>query len=257
MNKICPICENQFETIYPEKVYCSEGCKGLAHSRRRRQLPDYKEKKAKRERQRKKRIYERMKVDLDFAAAFLEKAREKSRRWYQNHRERESARKRGSISLCLQCKKEIHKNKAMLCKECKAALKVSSIACPKCGDVFLGNKRTKYCEKCRVKNLSVLDAIRNYLERRRAKAAGLKADFKQRDWHRALRFFNNRCAYCGCEERLHQDHFIPHNRGGGYTRSNIVPSCQSCNSRKSDNDPRDFLPAAKYRQITTYLQGLQ
>ena len=35
---------------------------------------------------------------------------------------------------------------------------------------------------------------------------------------------------------LTQDHFIPLSKGGEYSKKNIIPSCRSCNSRKSNKD---------------------
>lgn len=46
------------------------------------------------------------------------------------------------------------------------------------------------------------------------------------------KYFNNRCAYCGKELPLQQDHFIALSKGGEYSKNNIVPSCQSCNGSK-------------------------
>ena len=47
--------------------------------------------------------------------------------------------------------------------------------------------------------------------------------------------FNHACAYClRTDRKLTVDHMEPVSKGGGNTRSNIVPACLSCNSSKSD-----------------------
>ena len=154
------------------------------------------------------------------------------------------------------------------CKSCRNKLKLEHdlkrerearkvpVVCQKCDNVFIGNKKTKYCPECRKGVLpSLLDAIRSYAQRQRAIRMGLPADFTQKDWRAVKRQFNNRCAYCGRVAALAQDHFVPVARGGGYTRRNIVPACSSCNNKKGGKDPQDWLPAEKYRQIAAYLAG--
>lgn len=65
------------------------------------------------------------------------------------------------------------------------------------------------------------------------------------------------CAYCGCEvddpdigyeidspeERMpmHIEHVVPASRGGPDNLSNYVPSCQKCNSTKSDGHVLEFI----------------
>jgi len=148
------------------------------------------------------------------------------------------------------------KHKSGMCKSCELKTKKISIACQKCGDVFIGDKRSKYCETCKKNTLpSLLDAIRCFNQRVRAKAKGLSVDFRPRDWRSVLRDFGNCCAYCGGVKELQQDHFVPLAKGGGSTRNNIVPACERCNSKKSDSDPREWLPREKYERIANYLQS--
>lgn len=42
------------------------------------------------------------------------------------------------------------------------------------------------------------------------------------------------CAYCGASDDLEIDHVIPMSKGGLNIRSNIVPCCDSCNSKKTN-----------------------
>lgn len=57
-------------------------------------------------------------------------------------------------------------------------------------------------------------------------------------WNEILSAFNHRCAYCGKSNiRLTQDHYVPVAKGGHHIKENVVPACQSCNSRKKDRHP--------------------
>ena len=49
---------------------------------------------------------------------------------------------------------------------------------------------------------------------------------------------NGVCIYCGCElgSYWHVDHVTPVSKGGRDEMVNLVPSCPSCNSRKSNTD---------------------
>ena len=62
---------------------------------------------------------------------------------------------------------------------------------------------------------------------------GLEATFTAEQWELAQIEFGKRCVYCGREMKLSQDHVIPLNSGGTYTKDNIVPACKRCNSSKA------------------------
>ena len=49
------------------------------------------------------------------------------------------------------------------------------------------------------------------------------------------------CYYCGKKGELTLDHFEPLAKGGAHCVSNFVFACFSCNSRKRDLDPFDFM----------------
>lgn len=50
--------------------------------------------------------------------------------------------------------------------------------------------------------------------------------------------YNNTCWICETELSVVQwDHVHPLSKGGSHTRSNLRPSCQSCNSRKGSSHP--------------------
>lgn len=62
-----------------------------------------------------------------------------------------------------------------------------------------------------------------------------RKDIYYRDYHK--------CGYCGKElfknGMATLDHIIPKSRGGKHTKYNLVTSCKSCNSRKSDRTPEE------------------
>lgn len=94
-------------------------------------------------------------------------------------------------------------------------------------------------------------AKRRIQDRRRdAKRRLLPATFTNKDWRYALIYFHGTCAYCGngpslfdTNYVLHQEHFIPQSKNGGYTPNNILPACQQCNLSKGDSDARDWIKA--------------
>lgn len=55
---------------------------------------------------------------------------------------------------------------------------------------------------------------------------------------------NHTCRYCGrAEGPIHCDHVIPLSRGGSSDPDNLVAACRSCNSRKKDKTPEEWLSA--------------
>ena len=63
-----------------------------------------------------------------------------------------------------------------------------------------------------------------------------------KQWNYIKGKFNNKCAYCGEEKLLEQEHFIPVNKGGEYTSNNIIPACKHCNSSKQDSNFFEWYP---------------
>ncbi len=55
------------------------------------------------------------------------------------------------------------------------------------------------------------------------------------DWLEILKQHKNRCYYCKKRKVLTIDHVIPVSKGGLHVKENLVPACQSCNSKKKDN----------------------
>lgn len=64
-----------------------------------------------------------------------------------------------------------------------------------------------------------------------------------REWIELCELWHWRCFYCKRElDELsaHRDHQIPLSRGGSDKIENIVPCCQSCNSKKGAKTAEEF-----------------
>lgn len=64
-------------------------------------------------------------------------------------------------------------------------------------------------------------------------------DLSALQWREIQAVCDHRCVYCRKRAKGHltQDHIMPLSKGGSHTVSNVVPACQSCNSRKNNGAP--------------------
>ena len=81
--------------------------------------------------------------------------------------------------------------------------------------------------------------------KRRALKKGCEGSHTREEWADILNRYDLCCAYCGEqqteERRLTRDHYISLTKGGSNYASNIVPACVSCNSKKKNRDPIEFM----------------
>ena len=98
-------------------------------------------------------------------------------------------------------------------------------------------QRKKYCKKYR-KTPEGKAAIQRGNIKRRERERNIVNTLTAKEWEDILEQYDYRCAYCGvefnCELFPHKDHVIPISKGGDNVKENVVPSCQSCNSKKSN-----------------------
>jgi len=83
-------------------------------------------------------------------------------------------------------------------------------------------------------------------QRYKARKKLLPNDLTVQQWLDIKQVFSNRCAYCGKNLPLAQEHFIACSKGGEYTNNNIIPSCQCCNSSKGNKDFFNWYKKHKY-----------
>jgi hypothetical protein len=104
-----------------------------------------------------------------------------------------------------------------------------------------------------------LDKYRIWNKRRSARIKGLQFNYSSEIWENAVKYFDNKCAYCGEEKPLQQEHFIALSKGGEYTVNNIIPACLSCNDSKRDSDffdwyhKKPFYSKKREKKILKYL----
>jgi len=77
----------------------------------------------------------------------------------------------------------------------------------------------------------------------------LLCDLTLVEWAESLVYFDNKCAYCGISGVLQKEHIIPVARGGGFTKTNIVPACVACNQSKGSKPLHEW-----YKYTTIYSQ---
>ena len=86
--------------------------------------------------------------------------------------------------------------------------------------------------------------ISHYKAKAKFYYGALKDDFSIDDWYEVKEYFNNCCAYCGEKETeddlLMMEHVNPLSKSQDFTKKNIVPTCRSCNSKKSNCDLDSF-----------------
>ena len=100
-----------------------------------------------------------------------------------------------------------------------------------------------YHKQYRLKNR---DKVLSWLNNYKAKKKELPHTFTPKQWEHVKNYFNYRCAYCGEELPLEQEHFIALSKGGGYTEDNIICACRSCNSSKGNKVFEEWYPKYIY-----------
>jgi len=81
---------------------------------------------------------------------------------------------------------------------------------------------------------------------RRTKKRKLPSTLTAEQWNEIVTYFDGKCAYCGKEKPLEQEHFIALTNGGEYTHNNIIAACKSCNSSKRNHDFFEWYPDQRF-----------
>lgn len=87
---------------------------------------------------------------------------------------------------------------------------------------------------------------RIYAQQRRSRKRKTPNTLTENQWIEIKSKFNNKCAYCGQEMPLEQEHFIPLSKGGDYSSNNIIPACMTCNRSKFNKDFFEWYPSQEF-----------
>lgn len=256
-DKVCKFCEKQFSTTYRYQVYCGKECKsaglakaltkdrpsfnckacGLAFEKRKRGSND-------------KNLYcsakcsnrGRPRLPLGVSEA-RQKERERQKRQLLAEARPKTFCKTCNqtnpphrrVFCCAQCSRQFVRPK-------KESVRQSAVSksCLRCGSVFSGMARRKFCS-LRCNKAQHRGECRSH--RHRARKFGVQMEpvnrikvFERDGW---------RCMICGDKtpKRLNGtthdkapelDHRVPLSKGGGHTYANTQCACRKCNSVKGD-----------------------
>ncbi len=85
-----------------------------------------------------------------------------------------------------------------------------------------------------------------------------------RQWKSALDRWGHKCVYCGrpvADKVANKDHFVPLHRGGTLEVHNVVPACPTCNRKKHDTEPLEYMVGigrlVAYVEIANHLETLR
>lgn len=199
--------------------------------------------------------YVRREEKARYEEKYPEKVKECKKRQRKRHYEKypEKCQKKQREKYARKHPKTLPEPGHKFCSKCKMELPLDNFGkridrksgynsqCKVC--VRISKGRNKYSRKQPSKDLEK-QACRKH--RRTAKKLGLLATFNFSQWVECQKTFDNKCAYCGREEPLTQDHFIALSKRGKYTKNNILPVCHTCNSNKRDLDFFEWYPQQKF-----------
>lgn len=106
--------------------------------------------------------------------------------------------------------------------------------------VYYVNNRKSKLTKVNIYRINNKDKARARKKKWYAlKNGAVISNFTAIQWREMQEHYNHRCVYCNkrSKGRLTQDHITPLSKGGNHTLSNVVPACQSCNSKKYVGPP--------------------
>ena len=119
------------------------------------------------------------------------------------------------------------------------------------------NRRRGSANEIAVHLPSDIPACRALIEREEKEALATEPEKDERDYYsdpgRRLTILardGHACVYCAAplsEETFVLDHILPVAKGGTNRKHNLVTACESCNGRRSEREPGEFL-RENYRQ---------
>lgn len=145
-------------------------------------------------------------------------------------------RKINAESLKIRKAKSYQKNKANIAIKDKIYREIHKIAISKWNRGYRKINRKAFALRMSKYMKANPEKFRAKNQVRAARKLLLTHTLTTSQWNQIKLQFGNRCCYCGEEKPLTFEHFIPLSKGGEYATSNIIPSCQHCNSSKRNSN---------------------
>lgn len=153
------------------------------------------------------------------------------------------------MKICNQCNqnksvKHFYIDRKKGSKRSGGYIRKSTVYRQPCKECFKTNKRSRYQVdgKFRQRQKDIANRWAKTVEgrasgnrvtqRRRAQMYKALSTLTKVEWEALLNQYEYRCAYCCKKAVLTQDHVIPLSKGGHHTKTNVVPACSPCNSKK-------------------------
>ena len=70
------------------------------------------------------------------------------------------------------------------------------------------------------------------IERWKHRKKGTQGTLTVEEWEEMLRVHGGCCPFCGEPTILTVEHLVPKSLGGGFSKENILPACEFCNSAR-------------------------
>jgi len=137
-------------------------------------------------------------------------------------------------------------NKEKVAKRIKEYAKINKKKIAEYGKEYRKDNKDKISERGKRYRINNKDKCAINRRKREAIKHQLPSTLTAEQWENIKKHFNDKCAYCGKELPLAQEHFLALSKGGEYTANNIIPACQSCNSSKRDNSFFIWYPKFKH-----------
>lgn len=159
---------------------------------------------------------------------------------------RDRSKKLGYRSICKVCDQSVSRSKEAQSSSKKRWVERN------------GHNKNKESKRLRDKRYRQSDKGRMSLFRQKQKRRSKSGDLSIgiHEWEATLSAFGFRCAYCGNNQNITKDHFIPLKLGGETKYKNVIPCCRSCNCSKQDTHPCDWCDLEAYQQILSILASL-
>jgi len=165
------------------------------------------------------------------------KAKESSRIYYANNKEKESQRKKEFRKIHYEklnesSRKYRAENKEKIAEYGKKHYKENIDIIKEKAIKYRIKNSEKIKQRNKIYRLANQERSNVLTQQYRARKSKLPSTLTVDQWEMIKQHFDNKCCYCGKEKPLAREHFIPITKEGGFTLNNIIPSCKSCNSSK-------------------------